>query len=166
MGMDNPKKPVRKPSFRQSKAIECWLKNGRKCKASALRLAGYGKGVIRHPDKVFNSPVVQALMRGAGIEERITFRPWRKENESVPPEMLEVQENVPRVDLSAITPEQVELLKLQLSQLPGTPPRVAPQDEAEIGNRDMTEVYKESGGVFEFGENWKPHYPNQDFSSM
>src|SRR3989344_5733749 len=158
--MDNPKKPVRKPSFRQSKAIECWLKNGRKCKASALRLAGYGEGVIRHPDKVFNSPVVQALMRGAGIEERITFKPWRKENESVPPEMLEVQANVPTIDLSTITPEQIALLKVRLAQIPDAPrPAQTVTEEVDYATPSS---YKGQA----LSENWRPIYPSQDFSSM
>lgn len=57
-------------SYRQLRAIDIWLKTGRKNKARALREASYGKSVIRQPHKVFNSPAVRRELSLRGYGER------------------------------------------------------------------------------------------------
>jgi len=70
---------MRKLTHRQTKAIELWIQGGFKSKAQALRDAGYGESVWRHPDKVFGSPIIQELMRQKGIREGISFKPLKIE---------------------------------------------------------------------------------------
>jgi hypothetical protein len=62
--VSNIVKPI---SYRQKRAVEIWLKNGRRNKAAALREAGYSKAVIRQPHKVFSSPVVQEELDRRGF---------------------------------------------------------------------------------------------------
>lgn len=61
------KRPI---SFRQLRAVDLWLKYGRRSKAVALREAGYSKAVIKQPHKVFNSPAVREELdkRGLGYD--------------------------------------------------------------------------------------------------
>ena len=77
--MTSTKRGIRKLTHRQMKAIELWVQDGFKSKAQALRNAGYGESVWRHPDKVFGSPVVQEFMRQEGIREGISFKPLKIE---------------------------------------------------------------------------------------
>ena len=62
--ISNIVKPI---SYRQKRAVEIWLQNGRRNKAAALREAGYSKAVIRQPHKVFSSPVVQEELDRRGF---------------------------------------------------------------------------------------------------
>ena len=60
----------RKPSLRQIRAVEVYLDgNGRKSKAEALREVGYSPSVVDHPDKVFGSRAVVALMANNELGE-------------------------------------------------------------------------------------------------
>lgn len=65
----------------QTRAVEFWVRDGRRNKAKALRMAGYSPAVIRHPDKVFESPIVQEFMRRAGIQERVMLPQIKTEEE-------------------------------------------------------------------------------------
>lgn len=161
-GMATDPKLTRKPSFRQTKTVEMWLKHGRRSKAEALRLAGYSKAVIRHPERVFGSSAVQELMRKSGIVERIEFKPWKKEYDDLPQEMLQVQANVPIFDLSKITPEQVRVLRVRLAELPDMHPPV--RMETEETHKPTHEPYQ--GQVL--SEDWRPVYEprNENLSSM
>lgn len=60
------KRPI---SFRQLRAIDLWLKYGRRSKARALREAGYSEAIIKQPHKVFSSPAVREELdkRGFGF---------------------------------------------------------------------------------------------------
>ena len=51
----------------QKRAVDLWLKGGRKNKAKALREAGYSRSVYRQPNKVFKSPVVQDYLDKGGF---------------------------------------------------------------------------------------------------
>ena len=56
---------MREPTQRQVSAVQMVV-NGRS-KAFALRAAGYSEAVATHPQRVFGSPTVVALMSKAGI---------------------------------------------------------------------------------------------------
>ncbi len=72
---------MRPISFRQLRAVDLWLKYGRKSKARALREAGYGRSVIHQPHKVFSSPAVRDELnrRGLGYDgKRDNLTPYPK----------------------------------------------------------------------------------------
>lgn len=54
-------------SFRQLRAVELWLKNGRKSRARALREAGYSPAICKQPHKVFSSPAVREEFNKRGL---------------------------------------------------------------------------------------------------
>lgn len=115
-------------SYRASKAIEIWLKNGRRSKARALRDAGYSEAVARHPEKVFGSRLAQEVMEGAGIKQRVEFKQIRQE--------IEVLENggmvavivPPTPPILNLSEQQRRLLKAALASLPD-PPATIQQEE-------------------------------------
>ena len=107
--MNNYNKNIRPISYRQLRAVEFWLNYGRKNKAHALRLAGYGKSVIRQPHKVFNSPIVRFELEVRGYGSRGVL------NNQKPQKSLSYEAKpVTRIDFSKITKESLQDLKDKL----------------------------------------------------
>jgi hypothetical protein len=103
-------KIVKPISYRQKRAVECWLKNGRRSKAAALREAGYSRAVIRQPHKVFSSPVVQEELdrRGfgrAGCDNNLN------------PHAKPIPVFRETVDFSILTKDQLQELKEKLGDI-------------------------------------------------
>ena len=57
----------REPTIKQAEAIATHVANGGS-KADALRAVGYSEAIARNPQRVFNSPIVQAILEEAGVE--------------------------------------------------------------------------------------------------
>ena len=102
------KRPI---SFRQLRAVDLWLKYGRKSKARALREAGYSKAVIRQPHKVFSSTAVQEELdkRGFGFSGLYDNRPTQGKP---------ITAMKPTIDFSKMTKEQLVSLKEKLESVP------------------------------------------------
>jgi len=103
-------KIVKPISYRQKRAVECWIKNGRRSKAAALREAGYSPSIIRQPHRVFSSPVVREELdrRGfghTGLENNLN--PYAKPI----PVFRE------SVDFSTLSQETIMKLKKQLGDI-------------------------------------------------
>lgn len=98
------KRPI---SFRQLRAIDLWLKYGRKSKARALREAGYSKAIIRQPHKVFNSPAVREELdkRGFGFTGI---------HDNLEPQGKPIPVYRPAIDFSSVPTEQWQLLREKL----------------------------------------------------
>lgn len=107
--MNTYNKNIRPISYRQLRAVEFWLNYGRKNKAHALRLAGYGKSVIRQPHKVFNSPVVRFELEVRGYGSRGVLN-----NHKAPQRVLYEEKPVSRIDFSKLTKESLQDLKEKL----------------------------------------------------
>jgi hypothetical protein len=107
-------KIVKPISYRQKRAVECWLKNGRRSKAAALREAGYSRAVIRQPHKVFSSPVVQEEL------DRRGFGRTGCEN-NLNPQAKPIPVFRETVDFSNITQETLRRLEVQLGDLSFVP---------------------------------------------
>jgi hypothetical protein len=60
----------RKLSYLQLRAIELWLRRGRKSKAQALRGAGYSEAVANQPHKVFETRAVIEELEKRGLGTR------------------------------------------------------------------------------------------------
>jgi len=103
-------KIVKPISYRQKRAVECWLKNGRRSKAAALREAGYSRAVIRQPHKVFSSPVVQEEL------DRRGFGRTGCEN-NLNPQAKPIPVFRETVDFSFLSPESLSRLKEQLGDI-------------------------------------------------
>lgn len=103
-------KIVKPISYRQKRAVECWLKNGRRSKAAALREAGYSRAVIRQPHKVFSSPVVQEEL------DRRGFGRTGCEN-NLNPQAKPIPVFRESVDFSFLSPESLSRLKEQLGDI-------------------------------------------------
>lgn len=76
--MSTNAKHARPLTYRQMRAIECWIRGGRKSKARAIREAGYGKSISRQPHKIFDSPAVQrellsCIRSRMEIKDKIVF---------------------------------------------------------------------------------------------
>jgi len=103
-------KIVKPISYRQKRAVECWLKNGRKSKAAALREAGYSRAVIRQPHKVFSSPVVQEEL------DRRGFGRTGCEN-NLNPHSKPIPVFRDTIDFSLLSQESLSRLKEQLGDI-------------------------------------------------
>ena len=101
------KRPI---SFRQLRAVDLWLKYGRKSKARALREAGYSKAVIRQPHKVFSSPAVQEELdkRGFGFSGLYDNRPTQGKP---------IPAMKPAIDFSSMSLEDRRELKEKLREV-------------------------------------------------
>ncbi len=101
------KRPI---SFRQLRAVDLWLKYGRKSKARALREAGYSKAIIRQPHKVFNSPAVREELdkRGFGFTGI---------HDNLPIQGKPIPVYRPVIDFSAMTLEDRQILKEKLAAI-------------------------------------------------
>lgn len=99
-------------SYRQLRAIDAWLRDGRKNKARALIEAGYSYAMSRQPHKVFDSPVVQREleMRGFGVRG--------VENNKKPEETIRVSVKT-TADFHRFNEDQIRQLKEALEDLPG-----------------------------------------------
>jgi len=108
------RKNVRPITFRQKRAVECWIRNRRHSKAQALREAGYSKAIIHQPHKVFDSKAVQLefVLRGLGIDGKSQNMPTCPEEYG-----LKEPEVIP-VDFSLMTTEQLRELKQKLAETP------------------------------------------------
>lgn len=98
------KRPI---SFRQLRAVDLWLKYGRRSKARALREAGYSKAIIRQPHKVFNSPAVREELdkRGFGFTGI---------HDNLEPQGKPIPIYRPTIDFSSVSLEQWQVLKEKL----------------------------------------------------
>lgn len=108
------RKNVRPITFRQKRAVECWIRNRRRSKAQALREAGYSKAIISQPHKVFDSKAVQLefVLRGLGIDGKSQNMPTCPEEYGLKePETIDI-------DFSQMTEEQLRELKAKLAATP------------------------------------------------
>jgi len=117
-------KIVKPISYRQKRAVECWLKNGRKSKAAALREAGYSRAVIRQPHKVFSSPIVQEELDRRGFGRRGCDNNLKPLPKPVPV----FRETV---DFSTLSKEQLQDLKEKLGDISYKPTH---SDANQYGN--------------------------------
>ena len=108
----NTKRPI---SFRQLRAVDLWLKYGRKSKARALREAGYSSAIYRQPRKVFSSPAVREELdrRGLGYD-------GLRDNLTSNGKPIAVIR--PHIDFSALSQETLIKLKEQLGDITFNPP--------------------------------------------
>lgn len=60
----------KKISYMQMRAVELWLRHGRKSKAEALRGAGYSEAVANQPHKVFETRAVIEELEKRGLGTR------------------------------------------------------------------------------------------------
>ena len=113
--MAYPIEKVLKPlSYRQMRAVELWVKYGRKSKARALREAGYSRSVVRQPRKVFSSPAVREELdkRGFGFNGL---------HNNLDPHAKPIAVIRPSFDFSALTEDDLRSLKEKLENAPDVP---------------------------------------------
>ena len=123
--MNTHTKHIRPLTYRQMRAIECWIRNWRKSKAQAIREAGYSEAVAHQPHKIFNSPAVQRELELRGYGKRGVSN-----NEMPDIEALEVAtEPTPVVDFPKLTKEQLQLLKERLAEIYWIPDPFARKEE-------------------------------------
>jgi hypothetical protein len=108
------------------RAIECWLKGGRKSKGQAIRDAGYPESIAQQPHKVFGSPAVQRELdkRGYGPDGLGNNLEPLKSIDIVPPEP------VPSYSFNKLRAVDIELLRERLEEI-GYNPWVKSQLEEE-----------------------------------
>lgn len=133
-------------TYRQKRAMEIWLKNGRASKAQALMDAGYNMCVVRQPNKVFGSPAVQAELEKRGLG------PDGTENNRKPEAAFE--EKLPAIGLPSMTREQISQLKEMLEGVDFRPTRepvcTANYDPANYGGmKDVLGNYQRENSVRE-----------------
>jgi len=106
-------------SPRQARAVDFWVKNGRKSKAQALREVGYSEAIVHQPHKVFGSSAVQRELelRGLGKDGLCDGKP--PQAEAV--ETATVRTDQPLFDPSLLTKEQLQWLKGQFAEIPEVP---------------------------------------------
>lgn len=98
-------------SYRQMRALELWIKYGRKSKAVALREAGYSPSIVRQPREVFSSPAVREELdrRGFGFTGQYNnLSPYAKPTAVIRP----------TVDFSTFSKKQLQALKQKLADAP------------------------------------------------
>ncbi len=110
---------MHKITHRQMRAVEIWVRDGCKSKAKALREAGYGKGVVNQPHKVFRSLAVLDELAKRGLDAYGIRREMQVTDlsEVLPPEPT-VQ-----VDFSKVPREWLQDLKERLAEIPDVPVR-------------------------------------------
>ena len=93
------------------RAVELWLKYGRRSKAAALREAGYSKSVISQPHKVFSSPSVREELdkRGFGFTGQYN---------NLSPQAKPIAVIRPTVALPTLTDDQIRELRQKLADAP------------------------------------------------
>lgn len=105
---------IRPITHRQMRAAEIWVRDGCKSKARALQEAGYGLSIVRHPERVFDSPAFRDELSKKGVNkygmrEKMS---WEGEDETVLP-----VEITPQIDFTQMTLEQRQDLKEKLRTL-------------------------------------------------
>lgn len=117
--MNRSLKHARPLTHRQMKAIALWLENGCKSKAFALRVAGYGRSIIRQPHKVFGSLAVLQELEMRGYDAR----GLRAEPQAIDLGEEETQlPEPPSIDFSKVSKEWLQDLKERLREVPGADP--------------------------------------------
>lgn len=115
--MNTRAKHIRPLTYRQMRAIECWIRGWRKSKAQAIREAGYSKTVARQPHKIFDSPAVQRELELRGHGTR-----GISDNETPRAEVLEsAATQVPDIDFTKASKEWLQSLKEKLAEVPDIP---------------------------------------------
>jgi hypothetical protein len=67
------KKPARKPTIKQQKAVAYMLENGGNV-GKAMRDAGYSAAMAKNPQKLTESEYVQEMMREVGLTDKDGFQ--------------------------------------------------------------------------------------------
>lgn len=160
MEEEKKEKNERKLTHRQIRAIEFWREDNFGSKAEALRKAGYGESVYRHPNRVFGSPAVQAYFMKAGIREGLIFQPLKIEGDAK-------YGGAYNVVLNENTEEGYELVKAKPGrEAPRLPMRVS--GEVDIPNTPLSEAakYSKPTDPFEMGDVSDWHKDGQLFERM
>lgn len=130
-----------KLTFRQDRAVNAYIRDEGRSQARALIEAGYSYAVSRQPHKVFGSPaVIRALeKRGANFFRKVQYDKLESTIRAV---------EVPNVDFSQNTREQLQDLKEKLNALSGEPVRWrSPRETKESDeNYILPAVYTPLGG--------------------
>lgn len=99
------------------RAAEIWVRDGCKSKARALREAGYGLSIVRHPERVFESSVFLDELAKRGINKYGMKGNMSWEGERVDEEDV-LAETTSEFDVSKIPQDQIAWLKEELDKLP------------------------------------------------
>lgn len=136
-------------SYRQKTAVDLWIRNGRKSKAEALRLAGYSQAIVRQPQKVFDSPAVQRELelRGYGIN-------GMNNNQKPVVENFAPQIKPANLNFLGVTKENIQILRERLEEA-GWKPNPAKEEEPQTYGQPSFYI-----------EDNKKYPPTENFSSM
>lgn len=151
-------KHIRPLSCRQTRAIDLWLKNGRKSKARAIREAGYSEAIAHQPHKVFGSHAVRDELKRLGVIK-----------EEIQESKIKAVELVP-LDFSKMSTECIEALGARLAEIPDIPAQQVnfQKNENEIGPYTPTgncvDIFNQSADESSNSTHTKSRLDN--FSSM
>lgn len=154
----------------QKRAIDLWIRQGRRSKAQALREAGYSETVASQPNKVFKSKAVMEYLKNLGLNEMGTEY---SEKPIIIETDIKPKTKSPAFDLSQITKEELQNLKEQLEQIPEVPTKNIQHSDEKI-DIPIEQIYSGNmEGVFDISKQdlYKNNTQDEDeyyndFSSM